>query len=516
MFKNVLLITIILSVSMFAQVPTEGLIAHYPFNGNAEDHSGNGFNGVVAGAAITTDRRGEINSAYSFDGVNDGISIAGFNNNPQTFTISLWFFARTDGDAASKELIQRSNPSNKSDWSWNISWYKKNGPSKVYSGVKSLNKSVTDSADSAPKNNWNHVIMTWDGSTKKVYVNGMLKRTKYLGETTLDYSSQTGLYIGFDSEAGYFNGKIDDIRIYNRVLSLNEMAQLSTEGETYTLKLLSPAGGEDFVAGANHEIKWTGIGLSSVKIDYSLDSGLTWTNLVNNFNNTGTYIWTTPNTTSQNCLMKISNTANSAMTDISSSVFSIEQYKVKILSPDGDEICGIGKIFPITWNSNNIQQVNLDYSTDNGASWISITESYPSTGVYEWLVPATPSSQALVKITNTDTLTVYDISTNNFVITTITGIDEVTDLPESFSLLQNYPNPFNPSTVINYRLAAPAYVQIRIFDALGKEVAALVNQEKPAGTHSVNFNANNLSSGTYFYRIEAGNFTANRKMLLLK
>jgi hypothetical protein len=85
-----------------------------------------------------------------------------------------------------------------------------------------------------------------------------------------------------------------------------------------------------------------------------------------------------------------------------------------------------------------------------------------------------------------------------------------------FKLEQNYPNPFNPSTVISYRLPVNSNVVLKVFDILGNEVATLVNEEKPAGTYEVEFNASNLSSGVYFYRFTAGSFLITKKMSLLK
>jgi len=84
------------------------------------------------------------------------------------------------------------------------------------------------------------------------------------------------------------------------------------------------------------------------------------------------------------------------------------------------------------------------------------------------------------------------------------------------SLNQNYPNPFNPSTEINYSLKKDGIVVIKVFDVLGKEVAFLKNKYEKAGNYSVNFNAADLPSGIYFYRITAGNFQQTKKMLLLK
>ena len=91
---------------------------------------------------------------------------------------------------------------------------------------------------------------------------------------------------------------------------------------------------------------------------------------------------------------------------------------------------------------------------------------------------------------------------------------------KGISLMQNYPNPFNPSTVINYELPYSANVSVRVYDITGKEVASLFNGYQTAGTHSVQFNASNLSSGVYFYRLNVGNgsnsITKVNKMILTK
>ncbi|MFQ3599125.1 MAG: T9SS type A sorting domain-containing protein [Chloroherpetonaceae bacterium] len=89
-------------------------------------------------------------------------------------------------------------------------------------------------------------------------------------------------------------------------------------------------------------------------------------------------------------------------------------------------------------------------------------------------------------------------------------------LPKQFALEQNYPNPFNPTTIINYQLPMASNVSLKIYDVLGKEVATLVNARQEAGTYNVNFNGSNLTSGVYFYRLQAGNFVQTRKMMLVK
>ncbi len=88
--------------------------------------------------------------------------------------------------------------------------------------------------------------------------------------------------------------------------------------------------------------------------------------------------------------------------------------------------------------------------------------------------------------------------------------------PDAFSLSQNYPNPFNPTTVISYKLSAVSDMTLRVYDVLGREVETLVHQRQDAGGHSVTFNAASLPSGVYFYRLQAGTYSANKKLLLLK
>ena len=97
-----------------------------------------------------------------------------------------------------------------------------------------------------------------------------------------------------------------------------------------------------------------------------------------------------------------------------------------------------------------------------------------------------------------------------------TDVEEEIVTPKVFELAQNYPNPFNPTTVIQYSIPMSEFVTLKIYDVLGREVQTLVNKEQSAGVYNVEFNASKLTSGVYFYRIEAGSFVAVKKLLLLK
>lgn len=100
--------------------------------------------------------------------------------------------------------------------------------------------------------------------------------------------------------------------------------------------------------------------------------------------------------------------------------------------------------------------------------------------------------------------------------TTDVTIQTNNEIPRSFRLGQNYPNPFNPTTTIQFDLKTAGNVELKVYNSSGQEVATVVNKALPAGFHRVDFNASNLSSGIYFYKLTTDNFTATKKMLLLQ
>lgn len=89
-------------------------------------------------------------------------------------------------------------------------------------------------------------------------------------------------------------------------------------------------------------------------------------------------------------------------------------------------------------------------------------------------------------------------------------------VPDKFELQQNFPNPFNPTTLIQYQVPENTFVRLKVYDSLGKEISTLVNEQKNAGLYSVNFDAQELSSGVYFYTLYVGDFITMKKMILIK
>ncbi|MCF6271442.1 MAG: T9SS type A sorting domain-containing protein [Melioribacteraceae bacterium] len=99
---------------------------------------------------------------------------------------------------------------------------------------------------------------------------------------------------------------------------------------------------------------------------------------------------------------------------------------------------------------------------------------------------------------------------------TITDVPKTKGIVLDYSLSQNYPNPFNPSTVINFSIPESGLVTLKVFNILGQEVVELVNDVKSAGTYEVSFDASGLTTGMYVYKIQSGNYTATKKMMLIK
>lgn len=104
----------------------------------------------------------------------------------------------------------------------------------------------------------------------------------------------------------------------------------------------------------------------------------------------------------------------------------------------------------------------------------------------------------------------------SFVVAPVPNEEEKQEFPSSIKLHQNYPNPFNPSTTISFELDQSAEIKLTVFDALGRTISVLVDEQKTTGFHEVNFDASNLSSGIYFYRLESNGFTETKRFTLIK
>lgn len=163
-----------------------------------------------------------------------------------------------------------------------------------------------------------------------------------------------------------------------------------------------------------------------------------------------------------------------------------------------------------------ITKINLYYMT-----WVGVITTYNSQLTY---LPVTSDRAAItdyyIFLLGSDSLRYSKWNSGStfypFTWTDWTSVAEIDQPVLSFQLFQNYPNPFNPNTTIRYEIPERSFVTIKVYNVLGKEIATLVNEEKPNGNYEVNFKANGLASGIYYYRITAGDFSQTKKMILLK
>ncbi|CAF3838145.1 unnamed protein product [Rotaria sp. Silwood1] len=164
-------------------------------------------------------------------------------------------------------------------------------------------------------------------------------------------------------------------------------------------------------------------------------------------------------------------------------------------------LCGVGTKW---W----IGRANIVYqSTNNGTNWTTAFTAAGTSQIWNMTIARTGSPYIYAGRSNGTILKYGGLTT---------GVSEPVSTPTNYSLSQNYPNPFNPSTQIEFGLPKNGFVELKLYDILGKEVAVLANGMFDAGKHTLDVNLSYLSSGTYFYRLTSDNFTDTKKLMLMK
>jgi hypothetical protein len=239
MKKIILLLAIGASLTtqtLFAQVPsyvpTNGLVGYWPFNGNANDVSGNGNNGTVNGATLTTDRNGNANSAYSFDG-QSYIRVThnqNFNFGIGNYTLSVW--ANKNGNNFLNALLTKATPHPATGWTFGFV----NNDIRFLAGVQNSNFLSNGSVTYGPINNgeWNNYIAVFNPTSNsiKIYINGQVVVSDVVSTGLINCDNIFDLMFGVGNPNGapsgpeFFNGFIDDIGIWNRALTQQEITNI--------------------------------------------------------------------------------------------------------------------------------------------------------------------------------------------------------------------------------------------------------------------------------------------------
>jgi hypothetical protein len=221
-------------------IPVQGLVAYYPFNGNANDESGNGLNGTpLNGATLTLNRFGEVSKAYSFDGIDDYILVNNSQNLDlgKNYSLSAWIWSNEPSNPTSGLLYtiiakrDEVMSGNKGLFPWNFSIdYSLSGVFKKFMNARTGSYAISNSIVNG--GSWQHLAVTVNNDFVTLWMNGISSGT-YTFMTNNLITTQPVL-IGWNRAGGtnreQFNGKLDDIRIYNRALTDSEIQQLYHEG----------------------------------------------------------------------------------------------------------------------------------------------------------------------------------------------------------------------------------------------------------------------------------------------
>jgi hypothetical protein len=277
-----------LFVAMYANaqvpsyVPTNGLVGWWPFNGNANDESGNGLNGVPSGTNLTTDRFGNINQAYSFDGIDDYIQISNYSDTLLGLSVSLWFNQTSSGhfiDFGNEILGGNNSFANRFDLNdfGNIGQV-------TFSFDYNYGTTVPQNYIS---NGWNHLVATWNGSTMKVIINNNLIAvgTSTVNEIRIlqnDIKKFGSRYQNLMSNQQNFGGNMDDIGIWNRALTQQEITALY-QAQTCSLSISTQPSNQNTTTGSNtnFHIGVTNTCSSPTNYQWQTNTGFGWQTLQN-------------------------------------------------------------------------------------------------------------------------------------------------------------------------------------------------------------------------------------------
>ena len=236
---SIRLFTLVICFFTFSNLysqPTSGLVAWYPFNGNAIDGSTNGNNGTVNGAALTTDRKGNANSAYYVSGIScqphilATVNTTSINTSGEV-TFAFWIYREGDGCSAPR-VFQFGDGSKENDLSGGhfvLGWAngeKRIGIEHSSAGIRHRDYNWGSDLDDRT---WYHIAYTFNGSIAKLYINGQLINTRSTaGSAKLEQQFSMGRFNKPAYDA--FNGKLDDIGVWNRALSDAEILGLYKPG----------------------------------------------------------------------------------------------------------------------------------------------------------------------------------------------------------------------------------------------------------------------------------------------
>jgi hypothetical protein len=562
-----------------AQVPTPGLVGYYPFNGNANDESGSGYNALSVTAVLASDRFGNASSAYHFDGGAQVLLPNAFQY--QSMTISAWFNSWQDG--CDRTIF--TEYANSANWFKLFENYRDAhvGSYLWINGTYNNAWILNDGVNNAPLNRWNFVCVVVDQASNvaKEFVNGQLLQTVSTKNYSLpDLGTVTVTAIGrsYDTSTDHFVGEIDDVRLYDRALSEQEIGALYHEGgwqcgtvegtvtshsnglsgvavrlldenglpvigfETTAtdvaghysfnavppgdlqIMLVEPLG---YAADQNPKAVTVSANATSV-VDFTLawtvlsDKAEKWSYWKNQFDKVvkGQKTQETP----QNLTSYIATIQEHYTPHFNFYAFtSFAEWQQVLSKPTHptkrDE--ALAEVAALVLNVGSLKLGQYTAITEDGRTagdvltYVSSLIANPMSTDKELEL----AKKLAEKANHGDN---QKIKAGEVPVGAVLykggekSIDWGFVVPNCYALYSNYPNPFNPITTIQFDLPKSGFVSLKVYDYLGKEVSTLVDGECDAGRHSIRFDAGSLASGVYLYTLQSYNFVQTRKLTLVK
>ncbi|UCD37870.1 MAG: T9SS type A sorting domain-containing protein [Fidelibacterota bacterium] len=533
--------------SLYHESGWGSLVAYYPFNGNADDASGNGNDGDTTGhaPALTEDRFGNPNSAYSFNGVDDHIWLG---DNPafklEQFTISGWFNNQSSQAAARM-------------YRWRLRgqtvWIRDDTLEAYANDVANTVRVTAPHQTSIDR--WHAFGFTYDGDSLRLYLDGEEVAVTYFPGPVVYGSGGAAIGRDGDFSADYYTGHLDDIRIYNRALSISEIDSLYHDGGWDT--------GGDLVAyypfngNANDESGYGNDGdttghapaltedrFGNPNCAYSFDGVDDYITVPNNaifdFNSDQTFsAWIRHSEPMASEYMTFSKQlANNSSAGWFLSVNGSHHLNLQIY-PSLHHVIGTGIVTPDEWVHIVLQ---YDSSAEGMRFYINkqldLVESFPVADLptpspIDFWIGAMQQSSGLPFRPfkgEIDDIRIYSRALSAEEIdslyheggwTDVLANQYGPDIPSKFALHSNYPNPFNPRTVIRFDLPRPTGTVLIIYDILGREIIRLVDRGMDPGYHQVLWNGRDGSgrgvpSGIYIARLVTPEYSKSIKMVFLK
>lgn len=300
---------------------------------------------------------------------------------------------------------------------------------------------------------------------------------------------------------------------------LETYTQPSTAEATYPVQFKTPLEGTFYDAKDTLSLEWTSTSIASLDLYYKRYSDTEFTLIQSGFSSADSSFdsFIVPTLPGDSLLFKLQDSNNpdvvaySALAKIAPSRAITDIF---VSSISGDDIQPNGRL-TISWATIFVDEIDLYYRLGLKGEFTLIREGLTGGSYTRFRAPDAPGDTLYIKAVDVAFDSISFVS-NPFVITSPTSNEAISAGPEQFQLHQNYPNPFNPSTLIRFELAQSSYTNLTVFDMSGRLITELVDGEKPAGLHAIQFDASALSSGLYLYRLTTPFFSSTRKMMLIK